>query len=70
MLFFEAQEKAWTRTLRLLILFGMAMLALVLAVNGVLALTWRLVSPGFVGYPAWFYTVSTVMTLVSVLGGW
>ncbi|MDB5870010.1 MAG: peptidase Ste24p [Polaromonas sp.] len=43
------------QTLRLLLLFG---LALVLAVNGALALAWRLVSPGWTGYPAYF-SVST-----------
>ena len=46
------------------------MLALVIAVNGALALTWRLVSPGFDGYPAWFFTVNTAVTLLFVLGGW
>ena len=70
MRFFEAQEKARAQTLRLLILFGLAVLALVLAVNGALGLTWRLVSPGFDGYPAWFFTVNTAVTLLFVLGGW
>ena len=52
MRFFEAPEKAWMQTLQLLLLFGLAMLALVLSVNGALALNWRLVSPGWTGYPA------------------
>ena len=69
-MFFEAQEQARAQTLRLLVLFGLAVLALVLAVNGALALTWRLVSPGFSGYPAWFFTVNTAVTLLFVLGGW
>lgn len=70
MRFFEAQEKARTQTLRLLVLFGLAVLALVLSVNGALALTWRMVSPGFTGYPAYFFSVNTGMTLLFVLGGW
>jgi len=70
MRFFELQEKARTQTLRLLVLFGLAVFGLVLAVNGELALTWRLVSPGWSGYPAYFFTVNTAVTLLFVLGGW
>lgn len=51
MRFFERQEQARRQTLWLL-LFGVTVIALVLAVNAALALTWRLVSPGFSGYPA------------------
>ena len=50
-------------------LFGLAVLGLVLTVNGALALTWRLVSPGGTGYPAYFFSVNTGMTLLFVLGG-
>lgn len=70
MRFFEAQEKARAQTLRLLVLFGLAVLGLVLAVNGALALTWRLVSPGSGGYPDYFFAVNTAVTLLFVLGGW
>ena len=70
MRFFEEQEKARAQTLRLLLLFGLAVVALVLSVNGALALTWRLVSPGWTGYPAYFFSVNTGMTLLFVLGGW
>ena len=70
MRFFEVQEKARTQTLRLLLLFGLAVVALVLSVNGALALTWRLVSPSWLGYPAYFFIVNTGMTLLFVLGGW
>ena len=70
MRFFEEQEKARAQTLRLLVLFGLAVLALVLAVNAALALTWRVVTPGFSGYPAYFFTVNTALTLLFVLGGW
>ena len=70
MRFFERQETARAQTLRLLVLFGLSLLALVLAVNAALALTWRVVAPGFTGYPAYFFTVNTAMTLLFVLGGW
>ena len=70
MRFFEQQQTARAQTLRLLVLFGLTVLALVLAVNAALALTWRVVTPGFTGYPAYFFTVNTAMTLLFVLGGW
>ena len=70
MRFFERQETARAQTLRLLALFGLTVFALVLAVNGALALTWRMVSPGFNSYPAYFFTVNTALTLLFVLGGW
>ena len=70
MRFFEHQENARAQTWRLLLLFGLAILALVLAVNGALALTWRLVTPGWGGYPAYFFPVNTGVVLLFVLGGW
>jgi Zn-dependent protease with chaperone function len=70
MRFFEQQDQARTQTRKLVLLFALAVLLVVLAINAALALTWRLVTPGFSGYPAWFFTVNTVMTLVFVLGGW
>ena len=70
MRFFERQETARAQTVQLLVLFGFTVLALVLAVNAALALTWRVVTPGFNGYPAYFFTVNTAMTLLFVLGGW
>jgi heat shock protein HtpX len=70
MRFFERQETARAQTLRLLVLFALTVLALVLAVNAALAITWRMVSPGLHGYPAYFFTVNTSVTLLFVLGGW
>lgn len=70
MRFFEHQEKARAQTLRLLLLFGLAVLAVLLAVNAALALTWRVLTPGFSGYPAYFFAVNTAVTLLFVLGGW
>jgi Zn-dependent protease with chaperone function len=70
MRFFEHQEKARAETRQLLLLFGVTVVALVLAVNAALALTWRLLTPGLSGYPAYFFSVNTGMTLFFVLGGW
>jgi heat shock protein HtpX len=69
--FFEQQEEARAQTIRLLLLFALTLMALVLAVNAALALTVRLLwYGGGHGYPAYFFTVNTVMTLLFVLGGW
>ncbi len=70
MRFFDRQEEARSQTLRLLLLFGLTLMALLLAVNAALALAWRAVSPGFSGYPAYFFSVNTAVTLLFVLGGW
>ncbi len=70
MRFFEQQESARAQTRHLLLLFCVAVVLLVLAVNAGLALTWWFITPGFSGYPAYFFHVNTVMTLVFVLGGW
>ena len=70
MRFFEQQEQARAQTWRLLILFALTVLGLVVAVNLALALTWRVISFGASGYPAHFFAVNTVMTLLFVLGGW
>ena len=70
MRFFERQETARAQTVQLLVLFGFTVLALVLAVNAALALTWRVLTPGFTGYPAYFFAVNTAMILLFVLGGW
>jgi heat shock protein HtpX len=70
MRFFEQQEIARAQTVRLLLLFALTLFGLVLAVNGALALTWRLAWPTGIGYPAYFFSVNTALTLVFVLGGW
>jgi len=68
--FFRQQEEARAQTARLLALFALTVALLVLAVNAGLALTWRLVWPTGDGYPAYFFTVNTALTLLFVLGGW
>ena len=67
--FFERQRTARAQTRRLLLLFGLTLLALVLAMNAALALIWKLVDGGS-GYPMYFFSVNTGLTLLFVLGGW
>lgn len=69
MRFFEQQARARAQTRHLLTAFALTLLLLVGAVNAALALTWTVISLGS-SFPAWFFTVNTVMTLVFVLGGW
>ena len=71
--FFEQQDEARARTRQLLLLLVLAVALLVLAINAALNLRWRLVTPGFSKYPAYFFVVNTVMTLAawcSAAGGW
>lgn len=70
MQFFEQQEQARAQTRHLLLLFCVTVVALVLAVNAGLALTWRVMTPGFSGYPAYFFSVNTAVALLFILGGW
>lgn len=74
MRFFQHQSEARAQTRRLLALFALTVLVLVLAMNGALALTWWAVRWGLngvvSGYPAYFFTVNTALTLLFVLGGW
>ena len=70
MRFFEQQERARAQTVRLLLLFALTLLALVVAVNVALALTWRLVAWQEAAYPAYFFHINTGVTLLFVLGGW
>ena len=74
MRFFHHQSEARAQTRRLLGLFALTVLGLVLAMNGALALTWWVVRWGLngvaSGYPAYFFTVNTALTLLLVLGGW
>ena len=70
MRFFEQQERARAQTVRLLLLFALTLLALVVAVNVALALTWRLVAWQEAAYPAYFFHINTGVILLFVLGGW
>ncbi|TSE24449.1 Protease HtpX [Tepidimonas sediminis] len=69
--FFDRQAEARRQTRRLLVLFGLMVAAVVAAVNGALALAWRLMAGGgWLGYPRFFFEVNTGVTLLFVLGGW
>ncbi len=68
MRFRRHQESAQTSTSGLLALFGVIVLALVAAVNGALALVYKL-SFHFAGYPAYFFETNTAIVLLYVLGG-
>lgn len=69
MKFRRHQEAADHRSLRLYAWFAMMLLALVMAVNGLLALVWRLVAPLADGYPALFFETNTAVIALFVLGG-
>jgi heat shock protein HtpX len=69
MRFFDHQETARAQTTRLLVLFGCTLVALVVAVNAALALTWHLTGGG-ARYPAYFFSVNTALTVLFVIGGW
>ena len=70
MRFFQLQRQARAQTVRLLLLFALTVLVLIVAVNAALALTWRLVAWQDAAFPAYFFHINTVMTLLFVLGGW
>ena len=69
MRFFERQQTARAQTRQFLLLFGLILLALVLAMNTALALTWKVVGGGS-DYPVYFFCVNTGLTLLFVFGGW
>jgi Zn-dependent protease with chaperone function len=66
--FFEHQHLARRNSRRLVLLFVLALLALIVVTNLLLALVWRL-SVGLGGLPQYFYAVNTGLILLLVLGG-
>jgi Zn-dependent protease with chaperone function len=64
----QAQARAQTR--RLLVLFALVVIALVIAVNGVLALLWWLLVPFATTLPPYFVATNSGLVLLYVLGGW
>jgi heat shock protein HtpX len=73
MRFFEQQEAARGETVRLVLLFALAVAATVLGVHAALALCWwllRMISPVPLEFPSLFFTVNVGVTLLLVLGGW
>ena len=69
MRFWQHQEAARLRTLRLLIWFAVMVLLLVGGVNALLALAYKMVMPFSHGWPALFFETNTALVLLFVLGG-
>ncbi|WKB50907.1 M48 family metalloprotease [Eleftheria terrae] len=69
MRFRDHQDQAQAATRRLLLLFAAVLVLLVLAVNGVLALIYRLSFPWAADWPRFFFETNTGLVLLFVLGG-
>jgi heat shock protein HtpX len=73
MRFFEQQDAARAETVRLLVLFTLAVAATVLGVHLALASLWWLLDallPLHIGFPHLFFSCNVGMTLMLILGGW
>ena len=57
MRFRQQQQAATQSTLRLLLLFGAVLIGLVLSINAVLALIYRITFPFAHGFPAYFFEI-------------
>ncbi len=68
--FFEQQDHARRQTRTLIILFTLAVIAIVVAVNGAMALVWSWTQSGYVlgmrEYPRGFFATNTVITLALI----
>ena len=69
MKFRQHQDMAEARTARLFVWFALLLAALVLAINGVLALIYKLVVPFAHGFPTLFFETNTGVVLLFVAGG-
>nr|WP_315468947.1 M48 family metallopeptidase [uncultured Undibacterium sp.] len=71
--FFEHQAQAHRESKKLLFLFGLAVIAIVLAVNGTLAVLWIWMKgqygSGLYTFPRWFFATNTAVTLLFIIGG-
>ncbi|MFZ6864283.1 M48 family metallopeptidase [Undibacterium sp. Ji67W] len=71
--FFEQQDQAHRQSRKLLILFALAVIAILIAVNVSLALIWKwgfaMRTPGHPGYPTGFFFINTAVTLLFIVGG-
>lgn len=71
--FFQHQEHARRQTRTLVILFALAVVAIVAAVNVATALVWSWTTTGYVlgmrDYPRGFFATNTVITLALIAGG-
>jgi Zn-dependent protease with chaperone function len=66
--FFEHQHLARRNSRRLVLLFILALIALIIVTNVLLAIAWRM-TVGLGGLPAYFYAANTFVILLLVLGG-
>jgi Zn-dependent protease with chaperone function len=69
MRFWQQQSEARSQTLWLLLWFVLLVLALVVAVNAVLALGFKLLMPLHMGWPRLFFETNTAVVLLFVIGG-
>ncbi len=69
MRFWQQQAQARDQSWRLLLWFALLVLVLVVAVNAVLALVYRLMMPFSTGWPQLFFETNTAMVLLFVVGG-
>lgn len=69
MRFRRRQDEARSATHQLLVLFALTILALVAAINGMLALLWSAVTGWQWRFPALFFETNTAVVLLFVLGG-
>lgn len=71
--FFQHQDHARRQTRTLILLFALAVTAIVVAVNGALALAWSWTTTGYVlgmrDYPRGFFVTNTLVTLALIAGG-
>ncbi len=71
--FFEQQDHARRQTRTLIILFTLAVIAIVAAVNIAMALVWSWTQTGYVpgmrAYPKGFFATNTAITLALIAGG-
>ena len=69
MRFRQYQDQARAATRRLLLLFLLTVLLTVAAVNGVLAVLWKLQVGGMLSYPRWFFETNSAVATAFILGG-
>lgn len=71
--FFQHQDHARRQTRKLVILFVLAVIAIVVAVNAAMALVWSWTTTGYVlgmrDYPRGFFATNTLVTLALISGG-
>ncbi|RZI43865.1 peptidase [Herbaspirillum sp. HC18] len=71
--FFQHQDQARRQTRTLIVLFALAVIAIIAAVNIVLAVVWSWTATGYVpgmhAYPRGFFVTNTMVTLALIVGG-